>query len=247
MDHMNHTHAHLSIRGHWIDGTVVDGSLPATDIRNPATGEVVAGVPTGNADDVDRAVAAARAALPAWAATPPRARADILRRLSAILSARTAEIAEAVTAEMGAPVTLARAGHVEFPAAVAASTAELVDAVDWTEQIGNATVERRLVGVVGAITPWNFPLQQVMTKVAPALLAGNTIVLKPSEIAPLTARFLAEALRRGRSAERRLQRRLRHRTGRGRSPRGASRRRHDLLHRLHRRGAGGSWPWPRPP
>lgn len=190
---MTSPHEHLDAPGHWIDGAFVPGGIAATKVVNPATGEVVATVPSGTAADVDRAVAAARAALPGWAATEPRVRADRLRRLAGELTARAGVIAQAVTAEIGAPIALSRAGHVGFAALVTSATADLVADIPWTEQVGNSLVVREPVGVVGAITPWNFPLQQVITKLAPALLAGNTLVLKPSEFAPLTARFLAES------------------------------------------------------
>ncbi|MGS2647782.1 aldehyde dehydrogenase family protein [Streptosporangium sp. LJ11] len=190
---MTPTHEHLSTTGHWIDGAIVDASGDTIDVVNPATGDVVATIPAGTAADVDRAVAAARAASPGWAATEPAQRASIIQRLADELSARNEEIAQAVTAEMGAPITLARLGHAGFPVAVASATAGLAAGFPWTEEIGNSLVVREPVGVVGAITPWNFPLQQIMTKIAPALLAGNTVVLKPAELAPLTARLFAEA------------------------------------------------------
>ncbi|GAA1018013.1 aldehyde dehydrogenase [Acrocarpospora pleiomorpha] len=159
---------------------------------NPATGEIVARVPSGTAADVDRAVAAATAALPHWAATGVEERAAVVRRISEGLQNRAEEIATTITAEMGAPITLSRHAQAVFPVEVAASIAALAADFPWTEQIGNSLVVREPIGVVGAITPWNFPLQQIVSKLAPALLAGNTMVLKPSEIAPLTAGILAE-------------------------------------------------------
>ncbi|MFG1649431.1 aldehyde dehydrogenase family protein [Micromonospora sp. NPDC049275] len=182
-----------TVAGHWIGGETVAGSAGTLPVVNPATGAVVAETPAGTAADVDRAVAAARAALPGWAATTTQHRADVLRRLGAGLAARTEEIAQAITAEMGAPIGLSRTAHVGFPAAVIDSVAGLADGFAWTEEVGNSLVVREPIGVVGAITPWNFPLQQIVSKLAPALLAGNTMVLKPSENAPLTARILAEA------------------------------------------------------
>ncbi|MEV0890694.1 aldehyde dehydrogenase family protein [Promicromonospora sp. NPDC050262] len=191
---MTYTHEHLSTYGHWIDGTTVPGQGGTNDVINPATGETVAAVPAGTAADVDRAVASARAALPGWAAVEPSDRAALLRRLAEELTARNEDIAQAITAEMGAPIAFSRLGQAGFPALVTSATAELESDVAWTEKVGNSVLVREPVGVVGAITPWNFPLQQVMTKVAPALLAGNTIVLKPAELAPLSTRFLAEAV-----------------------------------------------------
>jgi aldehyde dehydrogenase (NAD+) len=182
----------LNASAHWIDGEAVAGSTDMIDVVNPATGEVVAQVPAGTAADVDRAVAAATAAFPRWAATEPAERAAIVRRVSEGLQSRAEEIATTITGEMGAPITLSRWAQAPFPVKVAASFAALAADFDWTEQIGNSLVVREPIGVVGAITPWNFPLQQIVSKMAPALLAGNTMILKPSEIAPLTAGILAE-------------------------------------------------------
>lgn len=181
-----------TVAGHWIGGATVTGSADTLPVVNPATGEVVAETPAGTAADVDRAVAAARAAFPAWSATTPQHRADVLRRLGAGLAARTEEIAQAITAEMGSPIGMSRTAQVAFPAAVVESVAGLADDFAWTEEVGNSLIVREPIGVVGAITPWNFPLQQIVSKLAPALLAGNTMVFKPSENAPLTARILAE-------------------------------------------------------
>ncbi|MEW2147568.1 aldehyde dehydrogenase family protein [Micromonospora vinacea] len=181
-----------TVAGHWIGGETVTGSAGTLPVVNPATGEVVAETPAGTAADVDSAVAAARAAFPAWSATTPQHRADVLRRLGAGLAARTEEIAQAITAEMGSPIGMSRTAQVAFPAAVVESVAGLADDFAWTEEVGNSLIVREPIGVVGAITPWNFPLQQIVSKLAPALLAGNTMVFKPSENAPLTARILAE-------------------------------------------------------
>ncbi|MGA4727838.1 aldehyde dehydrogenase family protein [Micromonospora taraxaci] len=181
-----------TVTGHWIGGETVAGTAGTLPVVNPATGEVVAETPAGTAADVDRAVAAARAAFPAWAATTPQHRANVLRRLGAGLGARQEEIAQAITAEMGSPIGMSRTAQVAFPAAVVESVAGLADDFAWTEEVGNSLIVREPIGVVGAITPWNFPLQQIVSKLAPALLAGNTMVFKPSENAPLTARILAE-------------------------------------------------------
>lgn len=181
-----------TVTGHWIGGETVAGTAGSLPVVNPATGEVVAETPAGTAADVDRAVAAARAAFPAWSATTPQHRADVLRRLGAGLGARQEEIAQAITAEMGSPIGMSRTAQVAFPAAVVESVAGLADDFAWTEEVGNSLIVREPIGVVGAITPWNFPLQQIVSKLAPALLAGDTMVFKPSENAPLTARILAE-------------------------------------------------------
>ncbi|WP_157552383.1 aldehyde dehydrogenase family protein [Micromonospora sp. NRRL B-16802] len=181
-----------TVTGHWIGGETLAGSAGTLPVVNPATGDVVAETPAGTAADVDRAVAAARAAFPDWAATAPAQRAEVLRRLGAGLAARQEEIAAVITAEMGSPIGMSRTAQVAFPAAVIESVAGLADDFAWTEEVGNSLIVREPIGVVGAITPWNFPLQQIVSKLAPALLGGNTMVFKPSENAPLTARILAE-------------------------------------------------------
>lgn len=178
--------------GHWIDGAHVEGGAERIDVVNPATEEVVAAVPAGTAEDVDRAVAAARRAFPGWSATPVEERAAAVQRISDGLKARRDEIAAAITTEMGSPITFAQKVQAGMPRATSAGVATLAAGFPWTEEIGNSLVVREPVGVVGAITPWNYPLHQIVAKVAPALLAGCTVVLKPSEVAPLTAGILAE-------------------------------------------------------
>jgi aldehyde dehydrogenase (NAD+) len=182
------------------DGMYIDGTWrPAAgrdviDVVNPADEQVIAQVPAGDARDVDTAVRAARAALPGWAATPPAERAARLGVLRDVLAARAGEIAEIVTAELGAPPKLAQAVHVGTPIAVAGSYAELAATYAFEEKVGNSTVYQEPIGVVGAITPWNYPLHQIVAKVAPALAAGCTVVLKPAEDTPLTAQAFAEAV-----------------------------------------------------
>ncbi|GAB3831164.1 aldehyde dehydrogenase family protein [Dactylosporangium cerinum] len=179
---------------HWIGGKAVAGTGDTVPVINPATGEVVAVVPAGTAAEVDAAVAAATAAFPGWAAVPPAERARAVGRIADGLHARAEQIAATITAEMGAPITLSRSAQAVFPVAVAASFAGLAADFPWREEIGTSLVLREPIGVVGAITPWNFPLQQIVSKLAPALLAGNTMVFKPSEIAPLTAQLLADVV-----------------------------------------------------
>lgn len=182
------------------DGLYIDGAWrPAagTDtvaVVNPADEQVIGHVPAASADDVDAAVRAARAALPGWAATPPAERAARLAALRDVLTARKDEIAETVTAELGSPPPLSQAVHAAVPIAVAASYAELAASYPFEERIGNSAVHQEPVGVVGAITPWNYPLHQIVAKVAPALAAGCTVVLKPAEDTPLTAQLFAEAV-----------------------------------------------------
>jgi aldehyde dehydrogenase (NAD+) len=178
--------------GHWINGKPVDGNGDRIEVVNPATEEAVAAVPAGTPADVDAAVAAAKAALPGWSGTAVVDRAAVVSKISEGIAARRDELAATVTAEMGSPITFATHVQAALPAATSAAVAELAPEFAWTEEIGNSLVVREPVGVVGAITPWNYPLHQVVAKLAPALVAGCTFVLKPSEIAPLTAGILAE-------------------------------------------------------
>jgi aldehyde dehydrogenase (NAD+) len=182
------------------DGMYIDGAWrPAAggdviDVLNPVDEQVVGQVPAGTALDVDNAVRAARAALPAWAATPPAERAARLAALRDGLVARSEEIAETVTAELGAPLKLSQTVHVGAPIAVAGSYADLAATYAFEEKVGNSTVYHEPIGVVAAITPWNYPLHQIVAKVAPALAAGCTVVLKPAEDTPLTAQLFAEVV-----------------------------------------------------
>ncbi|MGW1394154.1 aldehyde dehydrogenase family protein [Streptomyces nigra] len=182
------------------DGMYIDGAWrPAAgqdviEVVNPADEQVVGTVPAGTAADVDTAVRAARAALPGWAATPPADRAARLTALRDVLDARRDEIAETVTAELGAPLKFSQAVHAAVPIAVAGSYAELAGTYAFEEKVGNSTVYQEPIGVVGAITPWNYPLHQIVAKAAPALAAGCTIVLKPAENTPLVAQLFAEAV-----------------------------------------------------
>ncbi|MFJ5711231.1 MULTISPECIES: aldehyde dehydrogenase family protein [unclassified Streptomyces] len=183
-------HDAMYIGGEWRPAAS-SGTIPVTD---PVTEQVIAHVPAGTAEDVDAAVRAARAALPGWAATPPAERAARIAALRDVLAARAGEIAATVTAELGAPPKLAAAVHAGLPVKVAGSYAELAATHPFVEKVGNSTVYAEPVGVVAAITPWNYPLHQIVAKVAPALAAGCTTVLKPAEDTPLTAQLFAEAV-----------------------------------------------------
>ncbi|MFI9101653.1 aldehyde dehydrogenase family protein [Streptomyces fildesensis] len=182
------------------DGMYIDGAWrPAAghesiEVVNPADEQVIGSVPAGTPQDVDAAVRAARAALPAWAATAPADRAALIGALRDRLAARREEIAGTISAELGAPLGFAAAVHTDLPIAVAGSYAQLAASYAFEEKVGNSTVLQEPVGVVGAITPWNYPLHQIVAKVAPALAAGCTIVLKPAEDTPLTAQLFAEAV-----------------------------------------------------
>ena len=179
----------------FIDGAWVASSGSDTiDVVNAATEQVMGSIPKGTAADVDRAVAAAKAALPDWRVKPVEERAKFVQLLAEGLAARAQEIAETISGEVGMPVfwsTMIQAG---LPQAVMGSYVEIAKTFVFEEQIGNTTVVREPIGVVGCITPWNYPLHQIVCKVAPALTAGCTVVLKPSEVAPLNAFILAEII-----------------------------------------------------
>lgn len=164
------------------------------DVIDPVTEQVIGQVPAGSAQDVDTAVRAARAALPGWSATPPAERAAVLRAVQDRMAARRAEIAATVAAELGAPPAFAAAVHTDMPTAVMGTFAALAADFAFEERVGNSRVFQEPVGVVGAITPWNYPLHQVVAKTAPALAAGCTMVLKPAEDTPLVAQLFAEIL-----------------------------------------------------
>jgi aldehyde dehydrogenase (NAD+) len=181
--------------GHVIAGEHIDGAAERIEVVNPATERVVASVPAGTAGEVDDAVSAAVSAFADWSATPVTERAKVVRRISEGLAARVEDLAETITAEMGAPITFARAVQAGLPVRVSAGIADLLDGgYSFSEEIGNSLVLREPVGVVGCITPWNYPLHQLVAKVVPALAAGNTVVAKPSEVAPLSAGLLMEVL-----------------------------------------------------
>ena len=151
-------------------------------------------VPACSAEDADRAVAAARAAFDSWSQTSREERAGYLAAIAAGLGERSEEIAATITQELGMPLKLSQMIQVGLPTSQFAAMPGLMEEVAWEEEIGNSRVLREPVGVVGAITPWNYPLNQIAAKVAPALAAGCTVVLKPSEVTPLNAFLLAEVI-----------------------------------------------------
>ena len=185
-----HTFDQLYIDGRWTPSSGT-GSIEVIDA---STEQVMGSIPEGTPDDVDRAVAAAAAALPTWSATPPARRAVYVQAIADGLAARTDEIAELICGEVGMPMFLSKAIQAGLPRTIAASYPPIIEAFAWEEEIGNSLVLHEPIGVVGAITPWNYPLHQIVCKVAPALAAGCTVVLKPSEIAPLNAFLLAEII-----------------------------------------------------
>jgi acyl-CoA reductase-like NAD-dependent aldehyde dehydrogenase len=164
-------------RSHYINGQWVAAQSPDTfSVHDSSTEEVFAAVPAGTADEAARAVLAARAAFDAWAAMPVETRAGFLEKISAGLKARADELAMTIAREVGMPLKMARAVQVAGPVWNWANFAKVARALQWEENVGNSLVLREPIGVVGCITPWNFPLNQITLKVAPALAAGCTAV-----------------------------------------------------------------------
>jgi aldehyde dehydrogenase (NAD+) len=178
----------------FIDGGWVEPAGSGTiDVVNPATEEIIGSIPEGTPEDADRAVRAARAAFASWSVVDPHERAGLCAAIGAKLTERADELAVLITGELGMPLEQARAIQAGLPALTFSSMTDIVEEVAWQEEVGNSLIVREPVGVVAAITPWNYPLNQIALKVAPAMTAGCTVVLKPSEVAPLNAFVLAEA------------------------------------------------------
>jgi aldehyde dehydrogenase (NAD+) len=181
-------HDALYIGGEWVAPADRRGTI---SVINPATEEVIGRIPEGTAEDVNRAVTAARAAFEVWSQTSVGERVQWLERIAATLAERQVEIATVVSQEVGMPIRQAVAIQAGLPTMTFTAMPQLVAQVQWEQEIGNSLIVREPVGVVGAITPWNYPLHQICAKVAPALAAGCTVVLKPSEVTPLNAFLLA--------------------------------------------------------
>src|SRR5215211_4768742 len=180
----------LFIGGQWI----APAGRETIDVHNAGNGEVMGRVPAGNEKDADAAVRAARAALESWSAMPSEKRAEFLEKISAGLKARADELAKTIAQEVGMPLKMSSRIQAGLPIANFANYAKLVKDFQWESKVGNSVVVRDPVGVVVAITPWNYPLHQITLKLAPALGAGCTVVLKPSEVAPFNAFILAEVI-----------------------------------------------------
>jgi aldehyde dehydrogenase (NAD+) len=179
----------------YIDGSWVPSTGQGTiDVINATTEEVMGRIPDGTPEDVDKAVRAAKKAFPGWAATDKEERAKYLQRITEGLQARMGDIANVIAQEVGMPINLSTMIQAGLPTMTFGSMGQLLDTFPFEEQVGTSLVVREPVGVVGAITPWNYPLHQIAAKVAPALAAGCTVVLKPSEVAPLNAFILAEII-----------------------------------------------------
>jgi acyl-CoA reductase-like NAD-dependent aldehyde dehydrogenase len=183
-------HSQLCIGGEWVSPSS-DGVI---EVVEAATEEVMGRVPEGTPADVDRAVEAARAAFEPWSQTPLEQRVELCAAVSLRLQERQEEIAALISRELGSPIKVSTMVQAGLPIMDFGSMAHLVEHIPWEQRIGNSLVVREPIGVVGAITPWNYPLHQIAAKVAPALTAGCTVVLKPSEVTPLNAFLLAEII-----------------------------------------------------
>tara|TARA_B100001559_G_scaffold306534_1_gene297872 strand:+ start:698 stop:2068 length:1371 start_codon:yes stop_codon:yes gene_type:complete len=164
------------------------------DVINPATEEIIGKIPVGSADDVDKAASAARIAFDSWSKSSIEERINILNALSNALKEKGESIAQTITAEVGTPIGYSRVAMVGTPRVVSRSYAKILENFDWEEKVRNSIICKEPIGVCAFITPWNFPLHQIIGKVAPAIAAGCTMILKPSKEAPLSAFILADIL-----------------------------------------------------
>lgn len=182
--------SNIFIAGEWC-ASAGTGSI---DVENPATGRVIGAVPAGTVADVDAAVTAARTAFVTWSLTTPQQRLLHLERLLQALRERAEEVATIVSAEMGAPITFARTVQAGLPIRVLEGFVETLRGHAFEETVGNSRVLREPAGVIAAITPWNYPVHQAVAKLGAALAAGCTVVLKPSQVAPLSSYVLVQAV-----------------------------------------------------
>ncbi|MSO40879.1 MAG: aldehyde dehydrogenase family protein [Solirubrobacterales bacterium] len=180
----------IYIGGEWV-ASAGDASI---EVLDSTTEQVIGTVPEGTAADVDLAVTSGHAGFEAWSQVPMGERAEACRAISAGLAQRAEELALLIACEVGMPIGQAAAIQAGLPAMDFGAAPEALEEIAWEEQVGNSLIVREPVGVVGAITPWNYPLHQICAKVAPALAAGCSIVVKPSEVTPLSAFVLAEII-----------------------------------------------------
>ncbi|PYY19827.1 MAG: aldehyde dehydrogenase family protein [Acidobacteria bacterium] len=186
----NHHYNTFYIDGHWVEPT----APKRYSVINPATEVEIAAISLGSVMDVNRAVAAARKAFEFYSLTPPAERLEQLERIAEVYRRRMDEMAETISREMGAPITLARTAQAPAGLAHLNETMTVLRNYKFEELKGQTLMRREAVGVCGLITPWNWPMNQIVAKVAPALATGCTMVLKPSELAPLSAFLLAEII-----------------------------------------------------
>jgi len=178
------------IDGEWVEADTLD----RTEVIDSATEEVIATVPLGTASDVDKAAKAARAAFESWSNTPVDVRAKYIRDIGAALAGKYDEIVDVISSEVGSPKMFSQMVQAGLSVGDWEPYANIIENYDWEEQVGNSLVIKEPIGVVGCITPWNYPLYLIVCKIAPAFAAGCTVVLKPSEITPLNAYLLTEAI-----------------------------------------------------
>ncbi len=179
----------------YIDGAWVDPAEPRLhDVINPATEEPIAKISLGSAKDVDRAVAAARRAFPAWSESSRGERLALFKRILEVFQKRLPDLAQAISSEMGAPKNLALHAQAASGLGHFGETARVLETFPFEEEWNSTLIRHEAIGVCALITPWNWPINQIVCKVAPALAAGCTMVLKPSKLAPLNAHVLAEIL-----------------------------------------------------
>ena len=179
----------------YINGEWVEPQTQTTlEVINPATEAPIAEIAMGTPAEVDAAVAAAHEAFASYSQTSVEYRVNLLNRITELLKARSEQLAQTISAEMGAPKGLAKAAQAPTGVAHFATMARILSSYEFEETLGKSLVVKEPVGVVGMITPWNWPLNQIACKVAPALAAGCTMVLKPSEVAPMNAILFAEIL-----------------------------------------------------
>ena len=163
-----HHRQHLYIDGSWVDPSG-EGSI---EVINPATEEVIGVVPVGAVGDVDAAVEAAKVAFPSWSRTSVEERADFLNQLSEAIKERSEDLAQLITSEVGTPIEYSRMAMVGTPRVVSRSYAKILEGFEWEEEVRNSLIVKEPIGVVAMITPWNFPLHQIIGKVATAIAAG---------------------------------------------------------------------------
>ena len=179
----------------YINGEWVKPAAPRTfDLINPATEEKWNEISLGSAADVDKAVAAAKAAFPSWSQTPVEERLGYMTKIIEIYQRRIGEVAETISKEMGAPIWLSKAAQAAMGIAHMVEAVKYLKDFQWEEQRGKTRIVYEAIGVCGMITPWNWPINQIFCKVAPALAAGCTMVLKPSEYTPINALLVAEII-----------------------------------------------------
>tara|TARA_B100000900_G_scaffold414853_1_gene442767 strand:- start:22498 stop:23955 length:1458 start_codon:yes stop_codon:yes gene_type:complete len=184
------TRDELYIDGQWVK-PMGDGHI---NVINPATEEIFGRIPIGSIKDVDKAALAARNAFDSWSKSSIEKRIEILNQLSNAIKERGEEIAQTITAEIGTPIGYSRVAMVGTPRVVSRSYAKILENFEWEEKVRNSIICKEPIGVCAFITPWNFPLHQIIGKVAPAIAAGCTMILKPSKEAPLSAFILADIL-----------------------------------------------------